>query len=57
VKAGQPVTLTWAERIQAATTKTELSVIWREASQAGEWTKDLEALGHWRLAQVKELAG
>ena len=35
----------WAEQITMAKTVADLSRIWREATAAGQWTEDLEALG------------
>jgi hypothetical protein len=36
---------TWIERILMATSKADLSAIWREATAAGAWTSELKALG------------
>jgi hypothetical protein len=46
----------WADQIKAATTREELSRIWKEAGP--EWTDALQALGMARLAELKsERAG
>lgn len=42
----------YAARLRAATSRQELSVIWKEASAAGAWNTDLEMVG---VARMKEL--
>jgi PD-(D/E)XK nuclease superfamily protein len=42
----------WVARIEAATTISDLSLIWEEATRAGEWTEELEDLGHQRGAEI-----
>lgn len=36
---------TWEERIRAASSRADLSKIWREATAKGQWSKTLEELG------------
>lgn len=47
--------LTWTEKIQAATSRADLSKIWREASAAGQWTTELEAAGRVKMTQFHTL--
>ena len=42
----------WENRIESATSREDLSAIWREASAAGEWTSELEKLGKLRLQKL-----
>jgi hypothetical protein len=42
---------TWPERIRAASSRADLSKIWSEAAQAGEWTDELQALGMSQLSK------
>lgn len=50
--------VTWAERIDAATTVGDLSAIWREANDRREWTDELQARGMARRAAIlAEAAG
>jgi hypothetical protein len=48
---------TWEERIDRATSKTELSAIRKEALDAGAWTKELTVRGLERMAKFTEPAG
>lgn len=41
----------WEERIDAATSKAELSVIWTEATAAGQWTAALAERGRQQLSK------
>jgi hypothetical protein len=43
----------YAARLRAATSRQELSAIWKEASAAGAWNTDLEMVG---MARMKELS-
>lgn len=42
---------TWAERIEAASSRGDLSRIWREAARKGQWTPELEKLGKVQLSK------
>jgi hypothetical protein len=42
---------TWAEKIRAASSRADLSRIWSEAAQVGEWTDELQALGMSQLSK------
>lgn len=42
---------TWEERIDAASSKAELSAIWKEAKGKGQWTRDLELRGKAQLSK------
>lgn len=42
---------TWTERVQAATSKAELSSIWKEATAAGQWTAALAELGRQQISK------
>jgi hypothetical protein len=44
---------TYAERLAKASTTAELSVVWREATAAGRWTRELEQLGMARKHQLE----
>lgn len=44
----------WVARIEAAMTIKDLSLIWREATAEGEWTEELEDLGHERGAEIRK---
>jgi hypothetical protein len=48
-------TPTYAERIETAWTKTELSAIWKEASGKGEWTEELATLGKNQMSKFATL--
>jgi hypothetical protein len=43
---------TYAERIAAASSVTELSAVWRDATAAGQWTTELETLGKRRQYEL-----
>lgn len=42
----------WAQRLQEAVTREELSQVYQEANTAGEWTTELEAVGMLTLARL-----
>jgi hypothetical protein len=42
----------YAARLRGAATRDELSAIWKEASAAGQWTPELEGIGHARLKEI-----
>jgi hypothetical protein len=42
---------TWEERIKVATSKAELSLIWKAASEVGQWTPALAELGRQQLSK------
>lgn len=42
---------TWEEKVRSATSKTELSALWTEATKAGEWTPFLAQLGKEQLTK------
>lgn len=42
---------TWEEKLRAASSRADLSRIWAEAARAGEWTKELEAVGMSQLSK------
>jgi hypothetical protein len=44
---------TWEEKIRAASSRGDLSKIWREATAAGQWTAELEKLGREQLTKVE----
>lgn len=44
---------TWAEQIRAASSRADLSRIWREATAASEWSPELEKLGKEQLTKVE----
>lgn len=44
---------TWAEQIRAASSRADLSRIWREATAANEWSPELEKLGKEQLTKVE----
>lgn len=44
---------TWAERIASASSRADLSKIWRDATAAGEWTSELEKLGKVQLEKIE----
>lgn len=44
---------TWAEQIRAASSRADLSRIWREATAAHEWSPELEKLGKEQLTKVE----
>lgn len=44
---------TWAEQIRAASSRADLSRIWREATAANEWSSELEKLGKEQLTKVE----
>jgi hypothetical protein len=43
----------WKRAIMRATSRDQLSGIWKEANSQGEWTKSLEALGMRKLAEIE----
>lgn len=53
ITAGDMRRYQWLCQIDAATTREDLSAIWRAASAAGEWTPELEAAGKERLAEMR----
>src|SRR5690606_24862854 len=42
----------WKDLILQASSREDLSAVWRKASAAGEWTSELEALGKGRLQKL-----
>jgi hypothetical protein len=52
-KLNSPSEGKWKQDILNATTKQELSSIWKTASEAGEWTDKLLALGMSRMAEIE----
>jgi hypothetical protein len=44
---------TWADKVLAATTKEELSALWKAGQAAGEWTDALTALGKEQLSKMQ----
>lgn len=53
VEALQTRPPTWAEQIRAASSRADLSRIWREATAANEWSPELEKLGKEQLTKVE----
>lgn len=45
-------TPTFADRIRAASSKADLSAIWKEATKAGKWTSELEVLGKEQMSKI-----
>jgi hypothetical protein len=43
---------TWADKILSAATVEDLSDLWRQANEVGEWTDGLTAIGKARQAQI-----
>lgn len=42
----------WADRVKAATTRAELSALWKDAKAAGEWTDELTELGKEQISKM-----
>ena len=55
-KLNSPSEVKWEQAILNATTKQELSQIWKSANEVGEWTDELMALGMSKKAELEEVA-
>ncbi len=42
----------YADRLRACSSRDELSLVWKEASCAGEWNAELESIGHVRMKEI-----
>lgn len=49
---GDDLDIDWEHQVLNASSRRELSLIWKQATNAGEWTPDLERLGKARLGEL-----